>query len=207
MLFPTMVKFCDQHFLQLPGQVIPSLPDSPHFHAQQHFIHYLRTLEYSSVLDLGAGSGLLGISLWRPNVRLTMTDLNPQAVSLAQANSRRLSVPSECLLGSWFDPVQGQYDLIIANPPHGTSCEWQQYTWAHPWVPQSSVDGGHDGLDCVRSLLAGAAKHLCGSLYLIYTQEQHTQVLAFAQSNGFHCDHMLEHMGTVMGCYSLKSEI
>lgn len=199
--FPLSVDFCGQNFRQLPGCVIPAVPQSAHFAACAVFVQHLRTLDYASVLDLGAGSGLLGISLWREGVELVMTDLNPQAVALAQENSRLLGVPSRCLQGSWFEPVEGQYDLVIANPPHGTSREWEAFTWAHSWVPQISVDGGSDGLDSVRAILARAGEYTRGLLCIIYSKEQHSQVLALAADHGFVCDQVLQHQESAMGCF------
>ncbi len=201
MQFPPIVEFCSQSFLQQPGLVIPAVPQSSHFAAQQQFVHYLRTLKYSSVLDLGAGSGMLGISLWQQGVQLTMTDLNPHAVALAEENSRRLAVPSVCLQGSWFEPVTGQYDLVIVNPPHGTTAEWHQYEWAHAWVPKISVDGGLDGLDSLRTIFSQAAPYVNHYLCAVYARSQHALVLDLAQSHGFHCAEVIDHQDTCMGIY------
>lgn len=202
--FPLSVEFCGHTFLQQPGTVIPAVPNSPHFAAQETFIQHLRTLNYHSLLDIGSGSGMLGISLWRPGVDLVMTDINPHAVALAKQNSEILAVPSTCLQGSWFEPVKGQYDLIIANPPHGTHSEWHQYTWAHTWVPKVSVYGGIDGLDSIRDILRSAAAYTQGYLCLIYTEQQHSQVLELAIAHGFRCDHHVQHQSTVMGCYQVN---
>lgn len=205
MQFPHVVKFCDQLFLQDPGAVIPAIPQSDHFAALEQFVRHLKTFDYSSVLDLGTGSGLLGISLWRPGVDLVMTDLNPQAVSLATANSRRLSVPAQCLQGSWFEPIVAEYDLVIANPPHGTSHEWNQHPWAHEWIPKISVDGGLDGLDSVRTILLAAHRYTRRYLCLIYALDQHSQVLSLAHSQGFDCVQVYEHAHTVMGCFTPRT--
>jgi release factor glutamine methyltransferase len=162
-VFDTRIHYAGREFHQAVGLVVPYAP------ATEQFIPHLRSLDYTSVLDVGCGSGLLGISLYRPGVRLTLTDINPQACELARFNCGNIA--AEVVPGSWFEPVEGQYDLIISNPPHGTTAEWiAARDWAQQYIPQNAVDGGHDGTECIRAVLDGCRPHKARWLALIHSR-------------------------------------
>ena len=70
------------------------------------------------LVDLGAGSGPGGITaagLIEPE-RLTLGDVNSQALALAEANAAAAGIDAHCVEGD-LDRVEGPIDLIIANPP------------------------------------------------------------------------------------------
>ena len=72
-----------------------------------------------SILDMGCGYGVIGISLAKSmkNVKITMVDINERAVALATENSKRNGVNTEVLTGDGFSDILGQYDNILINPP------------------------------------------------------------------------------------------
>lgn len=74
----------------------------------------------SRLVDLGAGTGAGGIVASRlmPDLKVVLTDVNPQALKLAAVNARQAGVDAELVLGSGLDAVEGPVDLIIANPPY-----------------------------------------------------------------------------------------
>lgn len=174
-------QFLDRDFVCAPGRVLPIAPLSEHYMALAVFIRDLRLTDYTSVLDLGSGTGVLGISLYRPGVALTMTDVDPNACALTKLNAQ--NIDCTVVQSSWFDSVQGQWDLIIANPPHGLSSEWHEYPQAQSVVPRISVDGGADGCDHLRSILARAHPFMLGRLALIHHRNQADLVQSEAQQH------------------------
>ena len=73
-----------------------------------------------TVLDMGCGTGALGVTLAKanPGVLLTMADINERAVSLAMSNASRNGVVAETLQSDGFAALQGRcFDLIVTNPP------------------------------------------------------------------------------------------
>jgi ribosomal protein L3 glutamine methyltransferase len=57
-------------------------------------------------------------------------------------------------------PPLGQYDLILCNPPYVNERSMQQLPPEFLAEPRLALAGGHDGMDFVRPLLAGAHQHL-----------------------------------------------
>lgn len=126
---------------------------------------------FSSVLDLGTGSGCILLSLLaeRPTALGVGVDLSPAAVSVAARNATALGVSVDLRCGSWFEPVQGRFDLIVSNPPYiaedemaGLSPEVRQYE------PHLALTPGGDGLAAYRTLCAAAPDYLTeGGRFLV----------------------------------------
>ena len=74
------------------------------------------------ILDVGAGAGPGGIAAARAAQRsspgLTLTDINAAALRFACANAALAGVDASLLLGDLFEPVEGEFDLIVSNPPY-----------------------------------------------------------------------------------------
>ncbi len=118
--------------------------------------------EPAEIIDVGTGSGCIGIALARefPSARVTGTDTSPAALAVARRNAERLQVADrltflDChLLGT----AKRGADLIVSNPPYvpsGDSLDLQPEVGLHE--PAPALFGGPDGLDVVRALLASAA--------------------------------------------------
>ncbi len=103
------------------------------------------------ILDLGTGSGCILIALLSEfvNARGVGIDLSQDALVCAQENVVSNGVAPRCDLihGSWFDQVDGVFDLIVSNPPYIRS---EVIPSLSPEVknhdPILALDGGDDGL-------------------------------------------------------------
>lgn len=71
------------------------------------------------LVDIGAGAGVGGIvaGALTGAARVTLTDVNPEALRLARINAAHAGVAVETLLGSGLEAVEGAVDLVVANPP------------------------------------------------------------------------------------------
>ena len=75
--------------------------------------------EIGTLVDLGAGCGAGGITaagLADP-AEIILVDINPAALAMAEANALAAGVEVRTLCSGSLDEVQGEIDLIIANPP------------------------------------------------------------------------------------------
>jgi methylase of polypeptide subunit release factors len=72
------------------------------------------------IVDIGAGSGVgaLTATRLRPKARLTLTDVNPQALRLARINAAFAGVEVETLETDGLQAVEDPLDLALANPPY-----------------------------------------------------------------------------------------
>ncbi|WP_035051931.1 peptide chain release factor N(5)-glutamine methyltransferase [Carnobacterium pleistocenium] len=74
-----------------------------------------------SVLDIGTGSGIIGITIKkeRPLFEVTATDLSSRALKVAQENAALLQAEVRFLAGDLTQPVKGEtFDVILSNPPY-----------------------------------------------------------------------------------------
>jgi len=81
------------------------------------------------VLDLGTGSGCIGITLAleRPGIRVVATDLSLGALAVAAANCQRLGAGSRVRLvrADLLSALRiGRFDLIVSNPPYVAVEDW-----------------------------------------------------------------------------------
>lgn len=73
------------------------------------------------LLDLGTGSGCIGISLAKqlPDWQVLLVDNSASALAVAQKNILRLAADNtQTLLSDWYDKVDGKFDVIVSNPPY-----------------------------------------------------------------------------------------
>lgn len=78
----------------------------------------MRIGKHDAVLDLGCGTGLIGIIASKiTNNAVVMTDINERACMLAKENVKEFQ-NAEVRCGSMYGPVKGMmFDVILLNPP------------------------------------------------------------------------------------------
>lgn len=122
--------------------------------------------------DIGTGSGCIAVALAAhlPRATIYASDVSADALAVAQGNAARHGVASRIrfyqgdLLSALPEPVQ----IIVANLPYISEREWPTLPPEVRWEPRVALDGGPDGLDLVRRLLAQAPSYLAadGALLL-----------------------------------------
>ena len=123
-----------------------------------------------SVLDVGTGSGAIAVALavHLPMARIIAIDISPDALDLARQNAERHGVADRVRLiaGDLLDPLDEPVDLIVSNPPYTILSEIDEAVRRHE--PRQALDGGADGLELYRRLLAQArAKLRPGGIVLL----------------------------------------
>lgn len=148
-----------KHRFQVSAEVLDPRPDTETLVAKA-----LKT-PFGRLLDLGTGSGCIAISLLaeRPGARGVATDVSAPALALAAANARAIGVAARLDLreSDWFDGVEGDFDLIVSNPPYIAAAEMAGLDpQVRDWEPHLALTPGGDGLDAYRAIAAGAGAHL-----------------------------------------------
>lgn len=116
-------------------------------------------------LDLGTGAGVLAVCLARylPRAEVTAVDISPEALSLAEENASLNGVRERILFikSDWFSGIEGEFDLIVSNPPYVSSEELKGLAReVRNHEPRAALDGGLDGLEQIGALLGGVDSHL-----------------------------------------------
>lgn len=119
---------------------------------------------FSSVLDLGTGSGCILVSLLheRPAARGIGADLSDAALAVAQRNARKIGVEDRATFvrSDWYAQVVGRHDLIVSNPPYIGRAEMPGLAPELSYEPRMALTDEADGLTAYRVIVAGASAHL-----------------------------------------------
>jgi len=107
-------------------------------------------LEGRKVLDVGTGSGLLGLYCAMRGAIVTIADIDEMAIRHAVDAAEKLGVTVNANVSDVFSNVVGQFDLVLFNPPYLPS----------RLISDKAVDGGLKGRNLIERFLRDLPKHL-----------------------------------------------
>ena len=142
------------------------------------------------ILDMGCGSGVLGLTLAaeRPEWDVILADVSPDALALTRENAARLEMSNASFLESdLFSAIDGLFDGIAANLPYVPESERATMAREVLHDPALALFSGADGLDLIRRFVPEAFQHLKpgGWLAMEIGHDQASQVAGFLQASGF----------------------
>jgi release factor glutamine methyltransferase len=110
------------------------------------------------IADIGTGCGAIAISLALnlPHSKIYATDISHSALEVARLNCEHHKVTRQVTLlqGDLLEPVPEPVDLIVANLPYVRSSELENLSpELNRFEPRTAIDGGKNGLKCIRQLL------------------------------------------------------
>jgi methylase of polypeptide subunit release factors len=114
------------------------------------------------LVDIGAGAGVGAIVASRrcPQLAVTMTDINPQALEFARVNAAAAGVAAEFVLAGSLDALDGAWDVALANPPYIIDTEGRDYR----------DGGGMHGAEVALTMAEDATARLApGGRLILYT--------------------------------------
>jgi len=154
------VEFANHTFVTDRRALIPR-PET------EQLVEYLCDLtwpEAPRMLDVGTGSGVIVLSLAArfPNAELHAGDVSPDALTLARENAERLGLLERIQFwqGHLLDPIEGSFDLIVANLPYVAASEAKQLAPEVRHDPPLALYGGETGDELIRELIAAAPPYL-----------------------------------------------
>lgn len=128
------------------------------------------------VVDLGTGSGAIGLALAhelpRQGTTVWITDASADALDVARANIAGIGPAGanvRVALGSWFDalPADVTADVVVANPPYVAVGSPDLAEEVGEWEPADALFAGPDGLDDIRRIIGGARERLAPGGWLV----------------------------------------
>lgn len=130
----------------------------------EQVVEYTKDLNKDKIkiLDLGCGSGAIGLTLKSilKDSEVTLTDISKDALEVAKLNANNLNLDVTFIESDWFSNVKlEKYDIIMSNPPYiRTDEEIEEIVKNNE--PSLALYGGVDGLDCYRKILANIKPYL-----------------------------------------------
>ncbi|HTO60665.1 MAG TPA: 50S ribosomal protein L3 N(5)-glutamine methyltransferase [Bradyrhizobium sp.] len=149
----------------VPRSFIGELLDTHFGGESDDSVDLLDPMAVQRVLDLCTGSGCLAVlaALHFPAAEIDAVDMSGDALDVARRNVDDHGLADRIALhrGDLFGPLRGKrYDLIISNPPYVDAEGMASLPRECRAEPKLAFDGGADGLDVVRRILAAAPAHL-----------------------------------------------
>ncbi len=147
------------------------------------------SLNSTSVLDLGTGSGAIGLAIKhnRALAKVTLVDASQAALDVALGNATSLGLVVHGLQSNWFEsvPPSERFDLIVSNPPYIADGDAHLAALEHE--PLMALTSGADGLDAIRHIIHEAPSYLArgGWLLLEHGYDQAAAVRDLLTQQGF----------------------
>ncbi len=162
------VNFCGLSFISDERALVPRSPFAELI--QNGFKPWLNMKNIHSALDLCTGGGCLGISLAKYNkhIKVDVSDISDDALSLAKENKDKLSVEVKLIQSDLFQNINDTYDLIITNPPYVSQTEYDELPDEYKTEPKLGLVADQDGLKIPVEIMLSAPKYLSkkGILFL-----------------------------------------
>lgn len=131
---------------RLPVDVYTPSEDT---HLMIDALHTL-SLRDKEVLDVGTGSGVLGLVCAQMGTQVTVVDIEDSALKNAEAAARKLNLTIKAIKSDIFSNVASRFDIVLFNPPYLPSDE----------VRDRTVDGGPEGRELADRFLKELPLHL-----------------------------------------------
>ncbi len=149
------------------------------------------------ILDLGTGSGAIGLALAKnlPNAQVTCVDVSAEALTIAQENAGLLNLSSvKFLQSNWFDGLATAlpsencvFDVIVSNPPYIPAGDHHLLMGDLRFEPSSALTDEHDGLMAYRAIFKEAPAYLAedGFILVEHGFDQSKQVCQLLQEQNY----------------------
>ena len=203
---PDMIRYCDlvtKRVERIPLQHLTGEQEfmGLDFHVNEHVLiprqdteclveRVLPYVDGKRVLDVCTGSGCIAIAIAKLGKPFIVhgVDISEEALAVARQNATELNASVELFAGDLMTRMDGQYDVIVSNPPYippsvieGLMPEVRLHE------PMLALDGGQDGLEFYRRIAGQAVTRLApnGRLFLEIGCEQAAAVAEILQKQGY----------------------
>jgi len=127
-----------------------------------------------NILDIGTGSGCIIITIFLElfsqfSIQASGFDISEKALSVAKKNSSKFSLKKKIHLfqSNWFDKLNGEYDLVVSNPPYIRKEELKTLNKEVLFDPIISLEGGKTGLLSYIKIARNISKYLKKEGFLV----------------------------------------
>ena len=125
-------------------------------------INYIKMYlkEPLNIVDLGTGSGCIAISIKKEiDCNMDAVDISKKALKIARMNAKENNVDINFYCGSFLEPLNKKYDVIISNPPY-ISYDEEIMDVVKNNEPALALYADNNGLACYEEILKNVSKYL-----------------------------------------------
>ena len=140
-----------------------------------------------NVLDLGTGSGCIAIEISKlfESATILGSDVCEKALKVAKKNNNQSNNKVNFIKSNWFSDIEGQFDLIISNPPYipeGTKLEASTL-----FEPKVALFSEETGLKDLKKIISEAINYLKinGALILEHGMGQSSELSSYMKKIGY----------------------
>lgn len=147
----------------------------------------INSLPKNNLVDVGTGSGCLGISakLELPQLDVTLMDISSDALKVASQNAKSLSADVEIIQSNLLESYSKKPYIIIANLPY-VDQKWDRSPETD-YEPSLALFADDNGLSIIKDLIIQASVKLVNNGHLLLEADpiQHNSIIAFASKYQF----------------------
>jgi release factor glutamine methyltransferase len=122
------------------------------------FAQNIQIKKGDKVADIGTGSGILAVMAAKQGAEVWATDTSEASVMNAKKNAQKNHVDIQAFTGSFFGPLQGKFDVIIANLPQEILPEDYKFNLGEDL--SQTINGGKQGNEILMEFLKIAPQHM-----------------------------------------------
>ncbi len=133
------------------------------------------------ILDLGCGSGALGISLayqLKNNYQLTLADISPKALTIARQNAQKYQITADLIKTDLLTKINNHYDIILANLPY-VNKDWE-FIKNIEYEPKKAIFANDNGLELIKKFIQQLCKLPKNNKTLVIIESDPSQQPALA---------------------------
>ncbi len=181
-------NFFGREFFVGPGVLIPRSDTET---LMDVCLEALKDMQNPRVLDLCAGTGCIGITIKgeSPSAEVTLVEKFDEALGFTRKNAAHNNTQVKIVKGDVLhtEGADGEYDLIVSNPPYIDDNDMNALQPEVAFEPQTALAGGSDGLDFYRHIAKEYKTYLKKDGMLVFEVgiNQASKVAEIMQENGF----------------------
>jgi release factor glutamine methyltransferase len=139
------------------------------------------------LVDVGTGSGCLGITakLENPEITVTLLDISRHALNVAEKNASELNADVSIIKSDLLEQYPHRANFIIANLPY-VDPAWE-VSLETAYEPQQALFANDSGLNLIKQLLEQSPNYIVDQGYILLEADprQHKDIISYANKYGF----------------------